>query len=159
MIRGGDDIHRHGVVPAVIAALELDEVPTSGDRSGKTHRWKGCFPAIHGKRHALNRGDVLHDLLSQLDLYGADANAHVVQACAGFCHRAIDIRIVVPEQGWTERGMIVREGPAAVIGEGRATRGSNDQIIEARHLALRAVDAAGDYAPGASRSEEHTSEL
>ena len=155
VVCGGDDVHRHGVVPAVITALKLDQIPTPGDCPGKPNGMEGRFAASHGQQHALNRRDMLHQLFSQLDLHGTDANAHVVQARARLCHCAVNVRIVVPEQGRTERGVIVREGSATVIGEGRAACRSDDQVLEARHLALCAVDPARDHATGARRKIRH----
>ena len=75
-LRGRDHVHRHRVVPAVVAALELDHVAASGDGAREPERVEGRFASRRGQQHLLERGDDVDEPLCELDLDRGDADAH-----------------------------------------------------------------------------------
>ena len=67
-LRGGDHVHRDRVVPAVVAALELDHVAAAGHRAREPERVEGRLASRRGQQHLLERGHDVDEPLRQLDL-------------------------------------------------------------------------------------------
>ncbi len=73
---GRDHVHRHRVVPAVVAALELDHVAAAGGRAREPERVEGRLAPGRRQQHLLERGDDVDEPLGELDLDRRDADAH-----------------------------------------------------------------------------------
>ena len=65
---------------------------------------------------------------------------------------AVDVRVVVAEERRPEGGVVVGEDAALRVGERRAARRRDDEVLEPGDAALAAVDATGDDG-GCARSE------
>ena len=63
-----DHVHRNRVVPAVVVALELDDVAASGGGAGDAQRMEGRLTACLGEEDLLDRGKEGADPLGELDL-------------------------------------------------------------------------------------------
>ena len=77
-----DHVHRDRVVPAVVAALELDQVAPAGGGARDTHRVEGRLAPGLGEQHALGRGDEVADPLGELDLDRASRRPPSGRPCA-----------------------------------------------------------------------------
>jgi hypothetical protein len=97
-----------------------------------------------GQQHALDRRDVLDDPLRELDLDLGDADAHQPDRAGCGGDGGVDIGVVVAEQRRPERGVVVGVRVAVAVGERRAARRRDDELLEPGHATLAAVDAAGD---------------
>ena len=146
-----DHVHRDRVVPAVVAALELDDVPAPGRRARDAQRVEGRLAAGLGQQHALDRRHELADLLGQLDLDPRHADAHQPDLARGRRDGAVDVGVAVAEQRRAEGGVVVGVGVAVAVGERRAARRGDHEVLEPGHAALAAVHAARDDARGAGR--------
>jgi hypothetical protein len=145
---GRDHVHRDRVVPAVVAALELDHVAAAGRRARDAERVEGRLAPGRREEHLLERRDVVDELLRHLDLDLADPDPHQVDMATNRGDSRIDICVVVAEDWRSEGGVVVREDAPVPVGEGRAARRGDDEVLEPGDLALAAVDAAGDDCRG-----------
>ena len=149
LLRRRDDVHRDRVVPAVVAALELEDVAPAGDRARQAQRVEGRLAAGRGQEHLLEGRDDVDEALGELDLDRGHADAHQVDRPPRGGDRAVDVGVVVPEERRPECGVVVGVRDAVRVREGRSARRGDDEVLEARHPALAAVDPAGDDRRGA----------
>ena len=139
---GRDHVHRHRVVPAVVAALELDDVPAAGDRAREPERVEGRLAPGRRQQHLLERGHDVDEPLGELDLDRRDADAHQARRVHD---GRVDVGIVVAEERRAEGGVVVGVDAALGVGEGRAARRCDDEVLEAGNAALAAVHASWDH--------------
>ena len=151
---GRDHVHRHRVVPAVVAALELDHVAPAGRRAREPEGMERRLAARAGEQHLLERRHGGDEPLGELDLDLGDADPHQADRAACGGRGGVDIGVVVPEERRPEGGVVVGVGAAVAVGERRAARRRDDQLLEPGNAALAAVDAAGDDAPTRAGGEE-----
>ena len=144
-----DHVHRHRVVPAVVAALELDHVAAAGDRAREPERVEGRLAPGRRQQHLLERGHDVDEPLGELDLDRRDADAHQPGRVRG---GRVDVGVVVPEERRPEGGVVVGVDAAVRVGEGRAARRGDDEVLEAGNAALSAVHASWDHG-GRARGE------
>jgi hypothetical protein len=144
---GRDHVHRDRVVPAVVAALELDHVAAAGDRAREPERVEGRLAPGRRQQDLLERGHHVDEPLGELDLDRGDADAH--QAGRVRCSR-VDVGVVVTEERRAEGGVVVGVDATVRVGEGRAARRGDDEVLEPGNAALSTVDAAGDHGARAS---------
>jgi hypothetical protein len=105
---------------------------------------EGRLAARRGQQDLLERRHVGDEPLRELDLDLGDADAHEVDGPTGGGDCGVDVGVVVAEQGRAEGGVVVREDASRRVGERRAARGGDHEVLEARDLTLAAVDAARD---------------
>ena len=148
VLRQRDDVHRDRVVPAVVAALELDHVAAARRRARDADRVEGRLAPCLGEEHALDRRDELAEPLRKLDLDRRHADTHQPDGARRRGDRGVDVGIVVPEERRPEGRVVVGVRPALGVGERRAARGRDDEVFEARDAPLSAVDAARDDGGG-----------
>ena len=146
---GRDHVHRDRVVPAVVAALELEHVAPAGDRAREPERVEGRLAPGRRQQHLLERGHDVDEPLGELDLDRRHADAHQPGRARG---GRVDVGVVVPEERRAEGGVVVGVDPALRVGEGRAARRGDDEVLEPGDAALAAVHAAGDHG-GRTRGE------
>ena len=106
-------------MPAVVAALELDELLVAGRRARQPHGVERRLGAREREQDPLERGHHLDELLRQLDLDVGDADAHDVDPASGLGERAVDTRVGMTQDLRPERRVIVRVDPSALVGERR----------------------------------------
>ena len=146
---GRDHVHRDRVVPAVVAALELDHVPAPGDRAREPERVEGRLAPGRGQQHLLERGHDVDEPLGELDLDRRDADAHQPGRARG---GRVDVGVVVAEERRAEGRVVVGVDAAVRVGERRAARRGDDEVLEAGNAPLAAVHASRDHG-GRARGE------
>ena len=140
-----DDVHRDGVVPAVVAALELDHLAAAGRGARQAQRVERRLAARVREEHALDRRHDLGDLLRQHDLLLGDADAHEVDRARRLGERAVDVRVGVTEHGRAEGGVEVEVALAVGVREVRASGARDHEVLEPCDRPLRAGDPAGHH--------------
>ncbi len=145
----GDDIQADGVVPAVIAALELDDVAPTCCGAGHSQRVEGGLGPRRGQQDLLDGRHQLDQLLGELHLTRRDTHADQVRLVGGGRDGRGDVRVVVTEQRRPERGVKVRVHQAIRVRERSALGRGDHELLESGDEALAAVDAARNRLLGA----------
>ena len=147
-----DHVHRDRVVPAVVAALELDDVPAAGRGAGDAQRVEGRLAAGLGQQHALDRRHERRTIFS-----ASSTSIRVTPmpirptSFAAAATARVDVGVAVAEERRAEGGVVVGVGVALAVGERRAARRGDDEVLEPGHAALAAVHPARDHARRARR--------
>ena len=89
---------------------------------------EGRLAAGRREEHLLERGHDVDEPLGELDLDRRDADAH--QARAACDDGRVDVWVVVAEERRAEGGVVVGEDAAVGVGEGRAARRGDDEVLE-----------------------------
>jgi hypothetical protein len=97
-----------------------------------------------GQQDPFDGRNVLDDSLRELDLDLGDADTHQPDRPGRGGDRAVDVGIVVAEQRRPEGGVVIGVRVPVTVGERRAARRRDHELLEAGHTALAAVDAAGN---------------
>src|SRR5262249_20765716 len=120
-------VHRHIVVPAVIAALELDDLLAPGIGAGKTQGVIGRFRSAAAEGHLIGTGDRLDQQFGNLDFQLEHSGADKIEVFADLADRYRDSRMTMAEDIRPEGTMIV-DVPNAIgiveIGPGSAGKGN-----------------------------------
>ena len=142
-----DDVHGHRVVPTVIAALELDQVPPVGRRPGDPNGMEGGLGPRRGEQHLLHRRHQVDQAFRELDLVGGNPQPGMVEPAGCGGGRPVHIRVVVAQYRRTECRVVIGVGPARCVGEGRPAGRDDHQVFDPRELPLGAVDATRNHRP------------
>ena len=143
-LRQRDHVHRDRVVPAVVAALELDDVAPAG-RGARERGARGTSPRSRSPSAAPARATARRRRSSRRARPRSGVTPTPISPTSRGCgDRGVDVGVVVAEQRRAEGGVVVGVGAAVGVREGRAARRRDHELLEPGHAALAAVHAAGD---------------
>ena len=99
VLRQRDHVHRDRVVPAVVAALELDHVAAAGGRARDAQRMERRLAPRLRQEHALRRRHEVADPLGELDLDLRHADAHQPDRARRRRNGGVDVGSLWPRSG------------------------------------------------------------
>jgi len=136
-VRGRMDARVHVVVPAVIAALELEDRLVAGVRPRQPDGVIGRLAPRVAEVHPLHRRHEIDEALRYLDLALGRPRAVEHPRVDGSLRRGVHRRVAVPEEYRAKGEMVVGELVAVRGRERRAVRALERHVREVVHVAAQ----------------------